>query len=133
MECAICRVRRPRRFCPGVRGEICSICCGTEREVTIQCPFDCPYLRDARLHERPAPVAQAQIPHREVRVTEQFVTEHEALLSAIGRALFNAAMNTPGAVDSDVREAIAALIRTQQTLATGLYYESVPGNTVAAR
>jgi hypothetical protein len=132
MVCAICQVRRPRRFCPGVNGEICSICCGTEREVTVQCPFDCQYLRDARRHERVAPVESSQVPHRDIRVTEEFVTEHEALLTAMGRALLNSALNTPGAVDSDVREAIAALIRTHQTLATGLYYESVPQNTVAA-
>ena len=45
MNCAICETRRPRRYCPGVRGEICAICCGTAREVTVDCPLDCPYLR----------------------------------------------------------------------------------------
>jgi len=52
MECAICQTRRPRRFCPGVRGEICSLCCGAEREVTVDCPLDCEFLREARRHEK---------------------------------------------------------------------------------
>ena len=52
MACAICETRRPRRFCPGVRGDICSICCGTEREVTVDCPLDCEYLQEARRHDK---------------------------------------------------------------------------------
>ena len=53
MKCHICDTRKPRRHCPGVNGEICSICCGNEREVSISCPLDCPYLVEARLHEKP--------------------------------------------------------------------------------
>ena len=47
MLCAICGVRKARRFCPGVRGNICTLCCGTEREVTVDCPLDCEYLQEA--------------------------------------------------------------------------------------
>ena len=50
--CAICHTRRPRRYCPGVRGHICPVCCGTERENTVSCPLDCPYLREARVREK---------------------------------------------------------------------------------
>jgi hypothetical protein len=35
-------------------------------------------------------------------------------------------------VDSDVREALDALIRTHRTLQTGLYYETRPNNLLAA-
>lgn len=132
MACAICQIRRPRRFCPGVQGEICSVCCGTEREVTVNCPLDCPHLREARKHDRPVALAEEEIPNREIRISEQFLEEHEGLLSAVGQTLVNAGMTIPGAVDSDFREALAALIRTQRTLASGLYYESLPENTVAA-
>lgn len=132
MVCAICQIRRPRRFCPGVNGEICSLCCGTEREVTVGCPLDCPHLRDARKHDRPVPLAEEQIPNREIRVSEEFLEQHEALLAATGQALVNAGLTTPGAVDFDLREALTALVRTHRTLASGLYYESVPENVVAA-
>ena len=43
-----------------------------------------------------------------------------------------AALDTPGAVDYDVREALEALIRTYRTLESGVYYESVPANPLAA-
>ena len=132
MVCAICKIRRPRRFCPGVNGDICSLCCGTEREVTVSCPFDCPHLRDARKHDRPVPLAEDQVPNREIQVSEEFLQQHEALLTAMGQALVTAGLTTPGTIDFDVREALTALVRTYRTLSSGLYYESVPENPVAA-
>ena len=58
MACALCETRRPRRFCPGVRGDICTLCCGSEREVSVACPLDCEYLREAHKHEKPVPNAK---------------------------------------------------------------------------
>ena len=133
MACEICQVRRPRRYCPGVNGDICSICCGTEREVTVSCPLDCPYLEAARRHDRPQPLGEEQIPNREIRISEEFLAEHEALLSAAGQTLLSAGLSTRGAVDFDIREALAALIRTYRTQESGLYYESVPENGLAAQ
>jgi len=133
MSCAICQIRRPRRYCPGVNGDICSICCGTEREVTVSCPLDCPYLEEARKHDRPAPLDEEQIPNREIRITEEFLAEHESLLTAAGEALLAAGLGTPGVSDFDVRDALAGLIRTYQTRESGLYYESVPENALAGQ
>lgn len=132
MACAICQTRRPRRFCPGVRGDICSICCGTEREVTVNCPFECEYLQEARRRDRPAPIDPATVPNRDIPVTERFVDEHQHLLGFLGNVIAGAAFETGGAVDYDVREALEALIRTYRTLASGVYYESVPANPLAA-
>jgi hypothetical protein len=132
MACAICETRRPKRFCPGVRGDICSICCGTEREVTVNCPFECEFLQEARRHEKPAQLDPATMPNQDIAVTEKFVTEHEQLLTFAGIQVVNAAIETPGAVDFDVREALEALIRTYRTLQSGVYYESLPPNPLAA-
>ncbi len=130
--CELCETRRPRRHCPGVRGEICAVCCGTEREVTVNCPLDCEYLQDARKHERLPELDASQIPNQDVRVTEGFLQEHEPLLGAAARALAEAALATPGAIDFDLREALESLIRTYRTLASGLVYESLPANPLAA-
>jgi len=132
MPCAICETRRPKRFCPGVGGEICTICCGTEREVTVTCPLDCEFLLEARRHDKPAPLDPEQLPNRDIRVPEKFLRDHEDLLAALGRAVAQAALATPGAVDLDVREALGALIRTYRTLESGIYYDTVPPNLVAA-
>lgn len=132
MSCAICHTRRPRRFCPGVRGEICTTCCGTEREVTVSCPLDCEFLVEARKHERQAPFDPDHLPNEDIRITERFLEEHEELATALSAAVLQAGLRTHGAVDSDVAEALEALIRTNRTLQNGIYYESLPENTLAA-
>jgi len=132
MACAICQTRRPRRFCPGVRGDICAICCGTEREVTVDCPFDCEYLQEARKHERPAVVDRAAPPNGDIEVTERLITENEELLNVLAGTLVKTSLSTPGVVDNDVREALDALTRTYRTLQSGLYYETRPTNPLAA-
>jgi hypothetical protein len=130
--CKICNLRRPRRFCPGVGGDICSICCGTEREVTVECPFDCEYLIEARAHEKRLEHGDHP-PNEDIRVSDRFLRENEMLVGTVGRAVLRAGLSVPGAVDSDVSEALEALIRTYRTLGSGLYYETRPDNPIAAR
>lgn len=132
MACAICETRRPRRFCPGVRGDICSICCGTEREVTVDCPLDCEYLQEARRHDRAIPTEPQKWPNQDIQMSEEYLVDYEELLLATGRALAVAAFEVPGTVDFDVREALESLIRTYRTLESGVYYESIPPNPLAA-
>lgn len=130
MSCAICEKRRPRRFCPGVRGEICPVCCGTEREVTVNCPLECEYLEEARRRDRPVPIDPATVPNRDIEFSEELVVRNEALLNALGAELVRAALET-GAVDADAREAIDALARTYRTLIGGVYYETRPAGSFA--
>ena len=130
--CKICDSRKPRRYCPGVLGDICSICCGTEREVTVRCPLECPHLQESRRHEQPPIADEAAFPNRDIRVTEAFLRENEPILVFGAATLLQAAMETEGAVDSDVREALDSLVRTYRTLESGLYYESRPTNPIAA-
>ena len=49
--CPICGKRRPERFCPAKCEKICAICCGTEREVALDCPSDCSFLIAAHRYE----------------------------------------------------------------------------------
>lgn len=132
MKCRICDTRKPRRYCPGVSGDICSICCGNEREVTVDCPLDCPYLAEARVHERPHDVKPEEIPNQDIKVSEEFLRNQEPLLIYLGAKLLEASLTTPGAVDSDLRDALDALVRTYRTLESGLYYETRPSNLIAA-
>jgi hypothetical protein len=132
MECAICQTRRPRRFCPGVRGEICSLCCGTEREVSVDCPLDCEFLREARRHEKGPDPNTTEFPNRDIHVSERLLRDNEQLLTFLSMTIFQTAMQVPGVVDRDVLEALDGLIRTYRSLQSGLYYESRPGNLLAA-
>lgn len=132
MACAICETRRPRRYCPGVRGDICSICCGTEREVSVECPFECEYLLEARRHEKLGLLDPSLIPNQDIKVTEKFVGEREPLMIFLAQAAAMTALETPGAIDFDVRETLESLVQTYRTLQSGVHYESIPQNPLAA-
>jgi hypothetical protein len=115
-----------------VRGDICTICCGTEREVSVTCPLDCEYLRDAHRHEKVPELDESQIPNLDIKVTEQFLEDHQDLITLVAGTMLAGAVNTEGAVDYDIREALHALVRTYRTLQSGVYYETVPPNPLAA-
>jgi len=129
--CKLCQKKRARRFCPGVGGEICPVCCGTARETTIDCPSHCEHLQEARAHERLAPLTKDDIPNQDVRVSEEFLEKNDALLVLLAVALAKA-MDANKAVDRDAGEALAALIQTYRTLQSGLIYETRPPNPYAA-
>jgi len=132
LNCVICNIRKPRRHCPGVKGEICSICCGTEREQSVDCPLDCVFLNDAHAHERLPELDPSSVPNQDIEVTEEFLKGNEVLLALIAVALHEGAMKTQGVTDWDVREALDSLIKTYRTLQSGIVYESVPQNQFAA-
>ncbi len=99
----------------------------------MDCPFDCVYLQEARKHERTEPFNPEQLPNHDIRVSEEFLEEHETLMAAAAVGLLQGALDTPGAVDSDVRDALDALIRTHRTLQSGVYYETRPVNALASK
>lgn len=131
--CRICEKRRPKRYCPGVGGDICAICCGIEREVSVNCPLDCPYLRKAREHEPLPDVDPRQFPNNDIRVDEEFLRRNEPLLILIASSVARAALDTQGIIDHDVKEAMDSLVRTYRTLQSGLIAESRPDNVLASR
>ncbi|MDQ6705347.1 MAG: hypothetical protein M3Z85_05205 [Acidobacteriota bacterium] len=117
-----------------MRGDICTLCCGTEREETVSCPLDCSYLQQAHEIEREkAPgLAAGQISNPDIKLSDNFLEENEKLLGFLGSSVREAALETEGAIDNDVREALNALIATYRTLQSGIYYESRPQNPLAA-
>ncbi len=132
MNCVICGVRKARRACPGVRGDICSICCGTEREQSVDCPLDCEYLREAHEHQRTPEVPEKDLPDRGIVVEEDFIRQYEWLLMLLGSAIVDGYRAQPAVTDYDCREALTALVKTYQTRESGLVYETTPSNPYAA-
>lgn len=113
-------------------GDICPICCGENREVTLSCPLECEYLKEAHNREKPVPVDERELGHPDIRVGEDFIRSHHELLMFCAFSLSQAALRTPGAVDADVIAALDALIQTHRTLESGLVYEHTAENSVAA-
>jgi hypothetical protein len=65
-------------------------------------------------------------------LSEEVLGENEEFLEFLAAALGRAATGNPAVRDSDIREALEALVRTRRTLQTGLVYESLPANPLAA-
>jgi hypothetical protein len=132
LSCAICEVRKEKRFCPAVHGRICPQCCGEQREVTLDCPSDCPYLQQAREHEKPRSAAEfdAASLFLQIEVSEQFTYEREHLLMGLSYALAKAATADRTLHDRDLIAALTAMCTSYERLAnSGLHYEQPLSNT----
>jgi len=133
VACSICSIRKEQRFCPAVHGRICPQCCGEQREVTLDCPSDCVYLRQAREHEKPRPVAeldqQSLFPN--VEIGQPFLYEQEHLIVGLSYALAKSVRADRGIRDSDLIAALTMVARQYEMLASsGLHYE-VPVTNLA--
>jgi len=127
LSCPICEKRKAERFCPAKGEKICAVCCGTEREVTIDCPSDCSYLVSAHRyedqHQRSLP---ADTPLLDERIPQDIVHLHQQLMAAMAFSIAKFCTAQPDAVNNDVLTAIEALAQTFKTLSSGIIYEKPP-------
>ena len=126
MSCVICEIRKEKRFCPAVHGRICPQCCGEQREVTLDCPSDCPYLQQAREHEKPRPADQIDPAglFLEIEVSDQFMYEKEHLLMGLTYALAKSAHADRSLNDQDLISALSVLAKSyERRVNSGLHYE----------
>jgi len=126
LSCAICEIRKEKRFCPAVHGRICPQCCGEQREVTLDCPLDCPYLLQAREHERPRTADQIDPAglFLQIEVSDQFMYEKEHLLMGLTYALAKAARSDRSLHDQDLLAALSMLATSyERRINSGLHYE----------
>jgi hypothetical protein len=126
LTCVICEIRKEKRFCPAVHGRICPQCCGEQREVTLDCPLDCPYLQQAREHEKPRPADQidpsALFLH--IEVSDQFMYEKEHLLMGLTYALAKSTRADRSLHDQDVIASLSMLAKAyERRVTSGLHYE----------
>jgi hypothetical protein len=133
LSCAICEVRKEKRFCPAVHGKICPQCCGEQREVTLDCPSDCPYLQQSREHASTHPEQTRQLDREalfpEIEIAEQFLYEREELILGLSFALAKSARADRSLVDRDLVAALSSLAKSYQTLVnSSLIYEEPTAN-----
>lgn len=132
MPCAICKTAKARRFCPGIREEICTGCCGIGREETIDCPLTCEYLAEAHKHEKKPAADPGGMPGKDVPIDDEFLHINEFLIVLLGSAILEAARPHANATDADAAVALDSLATTWRTLVAGIYYETKPVNPIAA-
>jgi len=131
LSCAICGVRKEKRFCPAVHGRICPQCCGEQRELTLDCPSDCVYLQQGRQHQEPRRLEDlsAEELFPSIEIGEQFLREHEPLLLGVWHTLARRYDADRNLTDREVIGALANMAKSYQTLVgSGLVYqEAMPG------
>jgi len=128
VSCPICEKRKPKRFCP-VKGEkICAVCCGTEREVTIDCPGDCSYLLSARRYEieHRKLIEPGDVPYPDVNFSMDVVHARSAMISSLAYSILEFAAENKSLNDGDVMASLSALVETHRTLLSGIYFERQP-------
>jgi hypothetical protein len=125
--CSICEKRKAERFCPAKGEKICAVCCGKEREVSIDCPSDCSYLVTAHRyedqHQRALP---ADTPLLDVKVPQDVIYMHQNLLSGMAFTAAKFSASHAALTDTEVLAALQALAETYKTLTSGIYYEKPP-------
>lgn len=128
MSCPICERRRPERYCPSRGERICAICCGKEREVTIDCPSDCPHLISARRyefeHRKPPETNEIAFPN--VDLTMDLISRNQAPLSGFGLTILKFSQENSALRDPEVLSALSAFAETCRTLESGIIFERPP-------
>ena len=125
MNCTLCETRKEKRFCPALHARICAACCGTHRELILDCPSDCSYLKQAREYDRFRPeLFEDERWFAHVQVEEDLLDAHPVLLEDLVESITQSALGNSSLRDRDVIEALTALIRSFETRAnSGLHYE----------
>jgi len=127
LTCPICGKRKAKRLCPARRESICSICCGTEREVTIDCPHDCAYLVASRQYDgERRQIDRKSLPFSDAEIPQGFAQSHAPLMMALLSCIGRYSHDHRQVVDTDVVAALKALAESYRTLSSGLYYEKPP-------
>lgn len=135
MNCPLCGSRRARRACPALGHEICPVCCGTKRLVSIRCPDTCAYLASARTHPPAVVVRQRDRDARFVVPLVHDLTESAYVLLMMLQEVVKRYRPTaiPPLQDADVAEAAASLASTFETASRGIIFEHRPANLAAER
>jgi hypothetical protein len=127
LSCPICEKRKGARFCPAKGETICAVCCGTGREVTIDCTPDCPHLIAAHRYEDEHPRSlPPDAPLLDVALPRDVMHMHQQLMAALAFTIAKFCAAQPAATDADVLAGTKALAETYKTLRSGIYYEKLP-------
>ena len=124
--CPLCSARAGKRYCPAKDRSICAVCCGTKREIEIDCPSGCTYLKASRSYEADKPVIDPQLAAKTRKYDNNFIARYEYVLAAMNAAIVDERLASPWIVDLDVIEVYKALAATMRTLASGIYYDTLP-------
>src|SRR6266481_4069353 len=101
-NCPLCSSRAGKRYCPAIAEQICAVCCGTKREIEIDCPSSCSYLKASRSYELEKPIPDAQITAKVNSYDARFFERYHLILDSVTRSVIEEHAASRLLVDSDV-------------------------------
>ena len=120
-RCWSCEKVRGKRVCPARGGAlICSRCCGTKRQVEIQCPADCAFLHGADPSFRPDSQKR-----EEARFLSRFLSLNErqvVFMLFLHHLLLSQRARFDGLADLELAEVVGAAAKTLETQEKGIVY-----------
>ena len=125
-RCPLCSERSAKRYCPAKLTSICPVCCGTKREVEIDCPSTCTYLQTGRSYKAESKPLDPSLAARARSLRDSFADEYGPILQQLSIAVAEARRESPWMVDQDVEDVYETLKATMKTLSSGIYYETLP-------
>ena len=120
-----------------MHGKICPQCCGEQRERTLDCPSECPYLLQARQQARESAREHNEQPDQrdretlllDIEISEEFAYERKELILGLGFALAKSVRADRSLMDRDLIAALGSLAKKYQTLVnSSLIYEPPTAN-----
>ena len=133
LPCSLCHTRKEKRFCLALHDRICPRCCGTERERTLDCPGECPYLQQARQQEKPRSLeelGQEEL-FRDVELGQRFFYDHEPLITGLLYGIAKIAATHKDWTDQEYLQALTEITRATATRAgSGLILQENTPNPI---
>ena len=128
--CPLCSARPGKRYCPAKDDKICAVCCGTKREIEIDCPSSCGYLKASRSYESEKPIPDPEFAAKAGQFDDAFFQRYHSCLDLLTLAILEERTGSAWLVDNDVIEVLKALKATFNTLSSGIYYDALPDGAV---
>jgi len=98
--------------------------------VEIDCPSSCIHLKASRSYAAEKQIPDPQLAAKIHKYDEKFLHDFSPILDAVSKSVVEERLTSPWLVDRDVIEVYKSLHTTMKTLASGIYYESLPDGPV---
>lgn len=133
MKCILCNTRKPKRYCPAKRAEICPVCCGEKRGVEINCPLDCRYFVEGQKHHH------KKVMHQRVRKEgartyvrrAELYSQNPELFARLEQTFARAYRENGELKNTDLVTALELVSKTLETEKKGLLYQHQGDNSYA--
>ena len=96
----------------------------------IDCPSSCIHLKASRSYAAEKQIPDPQLAAKIHKYDEKFLHDFSPILDAVSKSVVEERLTSPWLVDRDVIEVYKSLHTTMKTLASGIYYESLPDGPV---